>query len=218
MHASNLSAPHRSGPLPSGKGPAHILDSTDISICLSKLEHTFSQWSNRLFSNYPKPFQVGAEFSLRFCIYDELRGPTAQLISHHVNKETSREPKSNMCMDSCAEGLFFKHEQCNLFSREEYTVPIKYAGFHNYNCNNDGEGVLLLHNALLYSSPWLVSCVIPSDSPSDEMSLRITLMHPLNRQGPNFTNNLKTPPPPKRNLSLWYNFVYPLPKKRGIAL
>lgn len=203
MHASNLSAPHRSGPLPSGKGPAHILDSTDISICLSKLEHTFSQRSNRLFSNYPKPLQVGAEFSLWFCIWRTARPHGSVNQSSRKQRNLSRAEEQHVHGFMCRRVFFFfKHEQCNLFSREEYTVPIKYAGFHNYNCNNDGEGVLLLHNALLYSSPWLVSGVIPSDSPSEEMSLWITLMHPLNRQGPNFTNNLKTSPPKKKSIPL----------------
>lgn len=46
-------------------------------------------------------------------------------------------------------------------------MPIKYVGFHNYNCNNEWKRVLLLYNALLYSSQWFVSGLIPLDSSSD---------------------------------------------------
>lgn len=46
---------------------------------------------------------------------------------------------------------YFKQEQCNLFRREEYAVPIKYVGFHNYNCSQDWKGVLPPHNARLCS-------------------------------------------------------------------
>lgn len=119
-----------------------------------------------------------------------------------------------MCTRVC---FFLKHEQCHLFSGEEYTVPIKYVGFHNYNCNNDGEE-LLLHNALLFASPWLVSGCFLQILPLMRCHCGLlSCTHFLNQQGPKFTNNLKTSPP-KRNLSFWYNFVHPLPKTRGIAL
>lgn len=72
---------------------------------------------------------------------------------------------------------YFKQEQCNLFNRAEYTVPIKYVGFHNYNCNNEWKGVLLLHNALLYSSQRAISGLISFHSSSDQILLQITLYY-----------------------------------------
>lgn len=72
---------------------------------------------------------------------------------------------------------YSKQEQCNLFNRAEYTVPIKYVGFHNYNCNNEWKGVLLLHNALLYSSQKAVSGLMSFDSSSDQILLQITLYY-----------------------------------------
>lgn len=62
---------------------------------------------------------------------------------------------------------FFKQEQCNLFSRAEDTVPIRYVWSHNYNCNNEWKGVLLPYNECLYSAPRFVSGLIPLDSSSD---------------------------------------------------
>lgn len=182
MHANNLSNATHQVLCNQEEASPHTGLNWYFHLWLSKLEHIFSQRSNKFFLNYPKPFSVTAEFPLRFCIWQasRLHGSVNQSSRKQRNLSRAKEQHEQEFM--CTRVLFFKkHKQCNPFSSEEYTVPIKYVGFHNYNCNNEWKGALLLHSALLHSSPWFVSGLIPSDSPSDEMSLQITLMDPLNQ-------------------------------------
>lgn len=204
MHASNLSAPHRSGPLPSGKGPAHILDSTDISICLSKLEHTFSQQSNRLFSNYPKPFQVGAEFSLRFCIWRTARPHGSVNQSSRKQRNLSRAEEQHVHGFMYRRVFFFLNMNNATYSVEKSTP-----------CQLNMLGSIIITATMMGKECYRSTthfCIQAHDW-SPVWFLRIlplmrchcgllSCTHLLNRQGPNFTNNLKTSPPKKKSIPL----------------
>lgn len=83
-------------------------------------------------------------------VKDAERGSTIRFIIHHGNKEAPREPKSNMCVDSDARGLF-PTEQCPPFRGEEHTVPAPCAGSIIITAKRMGKRVTA-HSARLCSS------------------------------------------------------------------
>lgn len=94
--------------LESGKRPALKLDSTDTFTYIFPSENIYFPKDLTDFSQIKQSLSKSEQSFLFIFAYDELRGSTVHLITHQVNKETSREPMSNMCMDSwCRRVVFF---------------------------------------------------------------------------------------------------------------